>query len=93
MRIVTSLAIILIAAFPAAAAERTATFSVPGMTCPLCPITVSTAIKKLDGIVSVATDAAVKTATVVFDDTRTDPAKIAKASENAGYPASIMSVK
>src|SRR5262249_19454300 len=44
MRILFLAIVVLLAALPAAAAERTATFSVPGMTCPFCPITVTTAI-------------------------------------------------
>ena len=90
MRILFLAIVGLLAALPATAAERTATFSVPGMTCPLCPITVTTAIKKLDGIVTVSADVNAKTATVIFDDTRTSAEAIAEASKNAGYPAGLV---
>ncbi|CAN7550198.1 heavy-metal-associated domain-containing protein [Mesorhizobium sp. LjRoot246] len=90
MRIVIAIVALLLAALPAAAAQRTATFSVPDMTCPLCPITVATAIRHLDGIVSVSTDVSAKTATVVFDDVKTSPAAIADASANAGYAAALV---
>jgi mercuric ion binding protein len=90
MRIAILIAIPLLAATPAAAGQRTATFSVPDMTCPLCPVTVTTAIRHLDGIVSVSTDVDAKTATVVFDDGKTSPAAIAAASANAGYAAALV---
>lgn len=90
MRAAIALIILLHAALPATAAQRTATFSVPGMTCPLCPITVATAIKRLDGIVSVSTSVEVKTATVVFDDVKTSAVAIADASKNAGYAAMLI---
>ncbi|MDX8447363.1 heavy-metal-associated domain-containing protein [Mesorhizobium captivum] len=90
MRIAIAIAVLLLVAAPVAAAQRTATFSVPDMTCPLCPATVATAIKHLDGIVSVSTDVNAKTATVVFDDSKTSPAAIADASTNAGYAAALV---
>ena len=91
MRFAIAVFLLVLGGLPAAAAQRTAKLSVPGMTCPLCPITVTTAIEKLDGIVSVTTDMTAKTATVVFDDSKATPAVIAEASANAGYPASIVS--
>ncbi|MDX8466149.1 heavy-metal-associated domain-containing protein [Mesorhizobium sp. VK23B] len=90
MRIAIAIAVLLLAAAPAAAGQRTATFSVPDMTCPLCPVTVATAIKRLDGIVSVSTDVDAKTATVVFDAGKTSTAAIAAASTNAGYAAALV---
>ena len=90
MRIVIAIVAPLLATVPAAAGQHTATFSVPDMTCPLCPLTVTTAIKHLDGIVSVSTDVDAKTATVVFDDSKTSTAAIAEASINAGYAAALV---
>ncbi|TGR62247.1 copper chaperone, partial [bacterium M00.F.Ca.ET.194.01.1.1] len=65
-------------------------FSVPDMTCPLCPATVATAIRHLDGIVSVSTDVDARTATVVFDNGKTSATAIAEASANAGYAAALV---
>lgn len=90
MRIAIAIVVPLLATVPAAAGQHTATFSVPDMTCPLCPITVATAIRHLDGIVSVSTDVGAKTATVVFDDGKTSTAAIADASANAGYEAALV---
>ncbi|OHV88220.1 heavy-metal-associated domain-containing protein [Mesorhizobium sp. ORS 3428] len=90
MRIAIAIVVPLLAAVPAVAAQRTATFSVPDMTCSLCPVTVETAIRHLDGIVSVSTNVDAKTATVVFDDSKTSATAIADASTNAGYPAALV---
>lgn len=80
----------LILAFPAATAvagERTARLSIDNMYCALCPLTVATAIEKVDGVKDVSVDYKTKVATVVFDDARTTVEKVAAASMRAGYPA------
>jgi len=84
---------LLLAATAASAAERTATFSVPGMTCALCPITVKTAMKSLAGVESVEADFDTKSATAIFEDTVVSAETIADASANAGYPATIVSIQ
>lgn len=71
----------------AAPALSTVTFSVPGMTCPLCPATVKAAMSGVKGVQSVKVDLASRTATVVFDTSMTSATAIAAASENAGYKA------
>ena len=70
-----------------AAEAQTLTFAIENMTCELCPLTVKTAMAKVPGVQSVEIDFDAKTATVVFDPGLTDPAAIAAASTNAGYPA------
>ncbi len=71
----------------AAAAERTVTLTVQDMTCPLCPVTVRTAIEHVAGVKDVQVDFASKTAIVVFDDAETTVQDLAEASRLAGYPA------
>lgn len=73
---------------PAWAGEKTVTLDVQNMTCALCPITVSTAIKTIPGVHSVDVSVEDKSATVVFDDDVSNVDSIAQASTNAGYPAS-----
>jgi mercuric ion binding protein len=89
--------IALLALLPFAAAahatERTATFSVPGMTCALCPLTVETAIGGVAGVRTVSAQFDTMSAVAVFDDSVTTAEAIAAASANAGYPASLVSVK
>jgi mercuric ion binding protein len=73
------------------ATVRTAVFAVENMTCALCPVTVRTAMERVNGVRSVAVDFAAKTATVVFDPSVTTLEAIGAASTNAGYPASAAS--
>jgi mercuric ion binding protein len=73
----------------AAAALETKSFKIDKMTCASCPITVKTAMKKVQGVSSVAVDFKTKIATVQFDPERTSTQAIASASENAGYPATL----
>lgn len=67
--------------------EQTVTFDVPGMTCALCPVTVKKAMEGAEGVRKVEVDFEARTATVVFDPSVVTVAAIARASENAGYPA------
>jgi mercuric ion binding protein len=75
-------------AAPAAfAAERTVTFAVDNMTCASCPYIVQTSMVAVPGVAKVIVSFEAKTATVTFDDTKTNLGTIAAASTNAGYPA------
>ncbi len=69
------------------AATQTTTFTVENMTCALCPVTVRTAMERVEGVQSVEVDFDAKTATVVFDPSVTTAEAISAASTNAGYPA------
>ncbi len=71
---------------PAAfASERTVTFAVDNMTS--CPYIVKTSMAAVPGVTNVDVSFEAKTATVTFDDAKTNPDAIAAASMNAGYPA------
>lgn len=73
---------------PAAfAGERTVTFAVGNMTCASCPYIVKSSMAEVPGVAEVAVSFKAKTATVTFDDAKTNPDTIAAASMNAGYPA------
>ena len=73
---------------PAAwAGERTITFAVDNMTCASCPYIVKSSMEGVPGVAKVAVSFRAKTATVIFDDAKTNPDAIATASMNAGYPA------
>jgi len=80
---------ILLALLPpvAAAQDRTVTFAVEKMTCALCPITVSRAMKRVEGVVEVSVDYDKKRATVRYDDAITTWEEIAAASAGFGFPA------
>ena len=73
---------------PAAwAGECTITFAVDNMTCATCPYIVKTTMAAVPGVANVTVSFEAKTATVTFDDAKTNPDAIAAASMNAGYPA------
>lgn len=83
----TLVALAAILSAPAWAATQTITLSVPGMTCAACPITVRKALSRVPGVQKAEVSFERREAHVTFDDTRTNVAALAKASENAGYPA------
>src|SRR3546814_2337685 len=70
-----------------AAAVQKTTFSIENMTCAMCPVTVTKAMKGVAGVKSVTVDFAAKTATVIYDTATASVAAIAAGSTNAGYPA------
>jgi periplasmic mercuric ion binding protein len=79
----------VIPASTALAAERTVTFAVDNMTCASCPYIVKTSMAAVRGVEKVAVSFQAKTATVTFDDAKTNADTIAAASMNAGYPAHL----
>ncbi|PWB60163.1 MAG: mercuric transport protein periplasmic component [Bradyrhizobiaceae bacterium] len=69
------------------AGERTITFAVDNMTCASCPYIVKSSMEGVVGVAKVAVSFRAKTASVTFDDAKTNPDTIVAASMNAGYPA------
>lgn len=72
------------------AAEQSVILSVPGMNCPVCPITVKKSLQKVEGVKSVTVSYENKTATVSFDDQKAAIKSLLKATENVGYPATVL---
>ncbi|EKS26821.1 MULTISPECIES: heavy-metal-associated domain-containing protein [Nitrobacteraceae] len=79
----------MMTASTAFAGERTITFAVDNMTCASCPYIVKTSMAVVPGVANVTVSFEAKTATVTFDDAKTNPDAIAAASTNAGYPAHL----
>jgi mercuric ion binding protein len=75
---------------PALAADQTIILAVDGMYCDVCPLTVRTAIQRVAGVKSVKVDYKNKSATVVFDASKTAADAVAAASTNVGYPARVV---
>ena len=73
----------------AATGQAEVNYYIANMTCGLCPVTVKKAMSAVKGVQQVDVDATAQTVHVVYDASLTDPAAIAKASEDAGYPATI----
>lgn len=74
-------------ALPAFAAQRTATLHVDNMTCASCPYIVEKALTRVGGVAAVEVSYENSTATVTFDDARTDINALTRATANAGYPS------
>ena len=71
-------------------APRTETLRVSHMTCESCPFIVRHALLAVPGVSAAAVSFADKTATVTFDDARTDVAALTQATAAAGYPSEIV---
>ena len=74
---------------PAWAVTRTATLSVPGMTCPACPITVKKALAKVGGVTAITVNFEKREAIVTFDDAKASLQQLTDATTNAGYPSQV----
>lgn len=74
----------------ALAATRTETLRVSHMTCESCPYIVRHALLAVPGVSAAAVSYADKTATVTFDDAKTDAAALTQATTDAGYPSEIV---
>jgi len=88
-KLATVIALAATLSSPVWAGTKTVTLSVPGMDCPVCPITVKKALTKVDGVAKAEVNFDKRQAVVTFDDTNTDIEKLTKATEDAGYPASV----
>ena len=74
---------------PAWAATKTVTLAVPGMTCAACPITVKTALAKVDGVEKTDVSFEKREAVVTYDDAKTTVAALTRATAGAGYPSTV----
>ena len=88
-KLATLLALAATLSAPAWAATKTVTLSVPGMTCEACPITVKKALSKVAGVQKAEVSFEKREAVVTFDDAKTNADALTKATENAGYPATV----
>ena len=88
-KLATVIALATTLSSPVWAATKTVTLSVPGMDCPVCPITVKKALAKVDGVTNAEVNFDKRQATVTYDDARTSVEALTKATANAGYPATV----
>lgn len=77
-------------AVPAFAVNTTVTLSIPTMDCPVCPITIKKALAKLAGVSRTEVSYEKRIATVTFDDGKTIPTELTRATKEAGYPSTIV---
>lgn len=83
----TGAALLLVS--PVWAAQQTVTLSVPGMTCATCPITVTKALMRVEGVTDVKSRLPKRETTVVFDDTRVKLEALTRATREAGFPSTV----
>lgn len=72
-----------------AAAPAAITLAVPGMDCPVCPITVKQALTRVPGVSKVTVNFDKRHAVVEFDDAKTRVDALTQATRDAGYPSSV----
>lgn len=72
------------------AAEQSVVLSIPGMNCPVCPITIKKSLQKVDGVKAVDVNFESKLADVTFDDEVTDIKHLKQATANVGYPSQLL---
>jgi len=65
------------------------TLDIPDMNCSLCPPTVSTALKRVPGVIDVKAVLATRSAEVRYDPAKVAPAQLERAVTEAGYPAKV----
>jgi periplasmic mercuric ion binding protein len=89
-RLMAIFALSALMALPAEAELQTVRLSVPGMTCPACPITVKKALSRVPGVNAVTVNFEKRQATVEFDDIRTNVVALVRATGDAGYPSTAL---
>jgi mercuric ion binding protein len=85
--LIASIFAALVLAVPVWASPRTVTLNVPGMTCPVCPITVKKALGKVSGVSKIDVQFEKKQVLVTFDDAKTNTDALVKATTDAGFPS------
>jgi periplasmic mercuric ion binding protein len=75
------------------AAQTTVTLDVRGMTCAACPITVKKSLTKVAGVSRADISYEKRQAVVTFDDVQTTPAKLTRATTDAGFPSTVKEIR
>ena len=74
-------------ASPALAGETTVTLAVRNWYCAACPHVIRQSLAAVPGVINVTVSDKTKTASVTFDDTKTDLNSLTQATAAAGYPS------
>lgn len=77
----------LLAADAAWTAEQTMTLAIENMTCASCPYIVKRSLAAIPGVRNAQASFETKSATVTFDDEKTNVAALIDATTKAGYPS------
>ena len=74
-------------ASPALAGETAVTFAVRNWYCAACPHAIKQSLAAVPGVINVTVSDKTKTASVTFEDTKTDVKSLTQATAEAGYPS------
>ena len=69
---------------------KTITLSVPGMDCPVCPITIKKSLENIKGVTKVVVSFKSKTVTVSYDPKGITTKMLMKATADVGYQSTIV---
>ncbi len=81
------MALSVLGASTALAAEKTITLAVTNMYCADCPFIVKKSLERVPGVASATVSFKDKTATVTYDDSKADVTALTTATTKAGYPS------
>ena len=87
---ITALALAILAAGDARAAERTVTLKIDNLFCASCPYIVKQVLAEVPGVRTVKVSFKNKTALVKFDDGETSVAALTAATANVGFPSTLL---
>jgi mercuric ion binding protein len=90
MRFNMVLVVLLLLSGQVSALEQLVVLSIPGMNCPVCPITIKKSLEKVAGVKTANVIFKSKLAEVTFDDEVTDINQLKQATENVGYPSQLL---
>jgi mercuric ion binding protein len=82
-----AIALSVLGASTAFAAEKTITLAVKNMYCDACPLIVRKSLESVPGVNKAVVSYKDKTAVVIYDDARADISALTRATANAGYPS------
>lgn len=88
-KVLSTLALALLLAGTALAADQTAKFKVTGMYCDACQTKIQHALTTTSGVKNATVDLNSGSATVTFDDAKVKPEQIIKIIEKEGYKAEL----
>ncbi len=81
------LVVVLLASGAVHAGQQTVTLAVENMTCAACPFIVKKSLAAVPGVSKAEVSFEAKSATVTFDDQKTNVAALTEATTKAGYPS------
>ncbi len=87
---ITALAMAVLAAGDALAAERTVTLKIDNLFCASCPYIVKQVLAEVPGVRTVKVSFKNKTALVKFDDGKTNVAALTAATTNVGFSSTLL---